>query len=129
MILADFAIKSGATVGVLGLIILVLGVSSYLTLPREASPDIPIPHILVNTVYEGVSPTDMETSVAMKIENKFNGIRGVKQVMSSSAEGLSMIDVEFTPDVLTDIATVWDAWHEFQGMEIGELIGQIQEVQ
>jgi multidrug efflux pump subunit AcrB len=104
MILTDVAIKNRTTVAVLGLIILILGVSSYLTLPREAFPDIPIPHILVNTIYEGVSPADMETSVTMKIEKELNGIRGVKQIMSSSAEGLSMIDVEFTPDVPTDVA-------------------------
>ncbi len=104
MIITDVAIKNRTTIAVLGLIILILGVSSYLTLPREAFPDIPIPHILVNTVYEGVSPADMETSVTMKIEKELNGIRGVKQIMSSSAEGLSMIDVEFTPDVPTDVA-------------------------
>jgi len=104
MIITDVAIKNRTTIAVLGLIILILGVSSYLTLPREAFPDIPIPHILVNTAYEGVSPADMETSVTMKIEKELNGIRGVKQIMSSSAEGLSMIDVEFTPDVPTDVA-------------------------
>jgi len=104
MIITDFAIKNRTTVAVLGLIILIAGVFSYLTLPREAFPDIPIPHILVNTVYEGVTPADIETSVTMKIEKELNGISGVKQVMSSSAEGLSMIDVEFTPDVPTDVA-------------------------
>jgi multidrug efflux pump subunit AcrB len=104
MIITDVAIKNRTTIAVLGLIILVLGASSYLTLPREAFPDIPIPHILVNTVYEGVSPADMETSVTMKIEKELNGVRGVKQIMSSSAEGVSMIDVEFTPDVPTDVA-------------------------
>jgi multidrug efflux pump len=104
MIITDAAIKNRTTIAVLGLIILILGVSSYLTLPREAFPDIPIPHILVNTVYEGVSPADMETSVTMKIEKELNGIRGIKQIMSSSAEGLSMIDVEFLPNVPTDVA-------------------------
>ncbi len=73
-------------------------------MPREAFPDIPIPHILVTTMYEGVSPEDIETSVTMKIEKELNGIRGVKEIRSSSAEGLSMIDVEFTPDVRSDVA-------------------------
>jgi len=104
MIITDVAIKNRTTVAVLGLIIIVFGVYSYLTLPREAFPDIPIPHILVNTVYEGVSPADIESSVTMKIEKELNGVRGVKQVNSSSVEGLSMIDVEFTPDVPTDVA-------------------------
>jgi len=104
MLLTDVAIKNRTTVAVLGLIIVLMGSYSYLSLPREAFPDIPIPHILISTAYEGVSPEDMETSVTMKIEKELNGVRGVKEVRSSSAEGLSMIDVEFTPDVPSDVA-------------------------
>jgi multidrug efflux pump len=104
MILTDISIKNRTTVAILGLMILILGVYSYFSLPREAFPDIPIPHILVNTIYEGVSPADIETSVTMKIENELNGIRGVKQINSTSAEGLSMIDVEFMPNVPTEVA-------------------------
>ncbi|MBN1506961.1 MAG: efflux RND transporter permease subunit [Sedimentisphaerales bacterium] len=104
MILTDVAIRNRTTVAVLGLIILILGVNSYITLPREAFPDIPVPHILISTVYEGVSPEDIESSVTMKIEKELTGVRGVKQVNSTSSEGMSMIDVEFTPDVATEVA-------------------------
>jgi len=104
MLITDVAIRNRTTVAVLGLIIILLGGYSYLSLPREAFPDIPIPHILVTTMYEGVSPEDIETSVTMKIESELSGIRGVKEIRSSSAEGLSMIDVEFTPDVPTEVA-------------------------
>jgi len=104
MLLTDVSIRNRTTVAVLGIIIVLLGCYSYISLPREAFPDIPIPHILISTVYEGVSPEDMETSVTMKIEKELNGIRGVKEIRSSSAEGLSMIDVEFTPDVPSDVA-------------------------
>jgi multidrug efflux pump len=75
-----------------------------MTLPREAAPDIPIPYIMVTTTYEGVSPEDMETSVTMKIEKELNGIRGVEEITSSSAEGMSLISVEFTPDVPSEVA-------------------------
>jgi len=104
MLLTDLAIKNRTTVAVLGLIIILMGGYSYLTLPREAAPDIPIPFILVTTIYEGVSPEDMETSVTMKIEKELNGIRGVEEITSSSAEGMSLISVEFTPDVPSEAA-------------------------
>jgi multidrug efflux pump subunit AcrB len=104
MLITDTSIRNRTTVAVLGLIIILMGGYSYLSLPREAFPDIPIPHIMVTTMYEGVSPEDIETSVTMKIEKELNGIRGVKEIRSSSAEGLSMIDVEFTPDVQSDVA-------------------------
>jgi multidrug efflux pump subunit AcrB len=104
MLLTDVAIKNRTTVAVLGLLIILMGGYSYLTLPREAAPDIPIPFILVTTIYEGVSPEDMETSVTMKIEKELNGIRGVEEITSSSAEGMSLISVEFTPDVPSEVA-------------------------
>ncbi|UCD51339.1 MAG: efflux RND transporter permease subunit, partial [Phycisphaerales bacterium] len=104
MLLTDAAIKNRTTVAVLGLIIILMGSYSYMSLPREAAPDIPIPYILVSTTYEGVSPADIETSVTMKIEKELNGISGVEEVTSSSAEGMSMISVEFEPDVPTEVA-------------------------
>jgi multidrug efflux pump subunit AcrB len=104
MILTDLSIKNRTTVAIAGLLIVVLGAYSYYSLPREAFPDIPIPYITINTMYEGVSPEDIESSVTMKIEKELTGIRGVKQVTSSSAEGMSMIVVEFTPDVAPDVA-------------------------
>ncbi|MCP4612522.1 MAG: efflux RND transporter permease subunit [Planctomycetes bacterium] len=104
MIITDTAIKNRTTIAVLGLIIILLGGYSYLLLPREAFPDIPIPFIMVTTTYEGVSPEDMETSVTMKIEKELNGIRGAKEITSSSAESLSLISVEFNPDVKTEVA-------------------------
>jgi len=104
MILTDIAIKNRTTVAVLGLLIVLMGGYSYMTLPREAAPDIPIPYILVTTIYEGVSPEDMETSVTMKIEKELNGMRGVEEITSGSAEGMSLISVEFAPDVPSEAA-------------------------
>ncbi|MHC4432995.1 MAG: efflux RND transporter permease subunit [Planctomycetota bacterium] len=40
----------------------------------------------------------------MKIETELNGIRGVEEISSSSAEGMSLISVEFTPDVPSEVA-------------------------
>jgi CzcA family heavy metal efflux pump len=99
MILSDTAIKNRTTVAVLSVLILIGGLYSYLTLPREAAPDVPIPYILVTTTYEGVAPEDIETSVTMKIEKKLVGIKGVKEIRSTSREGESLLVIEFLPDV------------------------------
>ena len=104
MLLTDLSIKNRTTVAVLTIIIIAMGINSYITLPREAFPDIPVPYIMVTTTYDGVSPEDMESSVTMKIEKELKGLRGAKEITSSSAEGLSMISVEFTPDVPSDVA-------------------------
>ena len=104
MRITDAAIGNRTTVGVLIVVILVFGVHSYISLPRESSPDVPIPYIVVATTYEGVSPEDVESSVTIKIEKELAGLKGVKEVRSSSAEGASTITIEFLPDVNIDDA-------------------------
>ncbi len=99
MILSDTAIKNRTTVSVLTGLIVIAGVYSYVTLPREAFPDVPIPYVFISTPYEGVSPEDIESSVTMKLEKKLTGIKGVKEIRSSSIEGLSSILIEFLPNV------------------------------
>ena len=104
MIISNAAIHNRTTVGVLTLLIAVFGIYAYVSLPREASPDVPIPFILVTTVYEGVSPQDVESTVTLKIEKELAGLKGVKEIRSSSAEGMSLITIEFMPDVKIDDA-------------------------
>ncbi|UCG16491.1 MAG: efflux RND transporter permease subunit [Phycisphaerales bacterium] len=104
MFLSDTAIRNRTTVGVLVTVIIVFGVYSYIKLPRESSPDVPIPFILVTTSYEGVSPADIESSVTIKIEKELAGLKGVKEITSSSAEGMSTVVIEFLPDVKIDDA-------------------------
>ncbi len=99
MILSDVAIRNRTTIFVMVFLIAVAGTISYLTLPREAAPDVPIPYVLVTTSYEGVAPQDVETSVTMKIEKELSGLKGLKEMSSSSAEGVSTIVAEFLPDV------------------------------
>jgi len=104
MILTDAAVKNRTTVVVLIILFIVAGAYSYITLPREAAPDVPIPIVLVSTTYEGVSPEDVESAVTMKIEKELTGLKGLKEVTSTSAEGLSMVVVEFLPGVVIDDA-------------------------
>ena len=104
MILSDLAIRNRTTVAVMTFLIVLGGVYCYVTLPREAAPDVPIPIILISTTYEGISPQDVESSVTMKIEKELTGLKGVKEIRSSSAEGRSLVVLEFMPDILVEDA-------------------------
>ncbi|NIA21243.1 MAG: MMPL family transporter [Anaerolineaceae bacterium] len=101
MILSDTAIKHRTTVFVLMIMILVVGVYSYMTLPREAAPDIQIPLIVVTTQYLGVAPEDVENLVTIEIEKKLKNLSDVDQISSESTEGMSTVNVKFLPK--TDI--------------------------
>ena len=102
MLLTRAAIRNRTTVGGLVLMIVLAGLFSYFTLPREAAPDVPIPLILVETTYEGVSPEDVESSVTIKVEDKLTGLKDVKEMNSTSREGSSLIIVEFEPETRDD---------------------------
>ena len=104
MIISNAAIKNRTTVFVLIFVIVVAGGYSYIALPRESEPDVPIPFVIVSTTYEGISPEDVETAVTMKIEKELQGLKGYEEIVSSSAEGLSVIRIEFRPEIDIDDA-------------------------
>ena len=99
MLLSNAALKNRTTVFVLILLIVAAGGYSYVTLPREAAPDVKIPYIVVTTSYEGVSPEDIEWQITDEIENELMGLKGAKEITSTSAEGSSSILIEFHPNV------------------------------
>ena len=95
MKITDVSIDNRTSVFILVIIIVLLGVSAYITLPRESAPDISIPLVIVSTPYFGVSPEDIETLITQKLEKEINAISEVKKITSSSFEGYSLIRVEF----------------------------------
>lgn len=104
MNITDFALRHKPAIFVLIVIFTIMGIISYSTLPREASPSITVPIILVSTPYFGVAPSDMETLVTQPIERKLKEIAEVEEIRSTSGEGISTIEVEFSTDVDIDDA-------------------------
>ncbi len=107
MLISNAAIDRRSTVFALMLIILIVGIYSYIVLPRESTPDITVPYVLVVTTYEGVTPDDIESLITYPIERKLKGLKDVEKISSVSAEGSSMITIEFVPDVNIDNALQW----------------------
>jgi multidrug efflux pump subunit AcrB len=95
MKISDISIENRTSVFILTFIVLIIGIFSYSSLPREAAPDVAIPLVIVSTPYFGVSPEDIESLITQPIEKELNAISEVKKITSSSAEGFSMIQAEF----------------------------------
>jgi len=104
MLLTDAAISRRSTVYFLMIVIFIVGLYSYVTLPRESNPDITIPIILVQTTYEGAASEDVENLITIPLERKLKSLKDVKEIRSVSAEGASMVTVEYMPDVIIDDA-------------------------
>jgi multidrug efflux pump subunit AcrB len=97
--MTKFALKNPVSVIVLAAILFVAGLVSFSGMRREAFPEIKIPYIFVTTVYPGANPPEIENLITQKIEDKLDGIDGVKQMTSSSNESYSNIFLEFDPSV------------------------------
>ena len=104
MKISNLAVDNRVAVYILILIIVVMGWNSYTSLPREAAPDVTIPLIIVSTPYIGVSPSDIEGLVTQPLERALKSLKDVKQITSSSKEGLSTIRVEFNVGIDIDDA-------------------------
>ena len=93
--LTSLAIDHPTSILVLTGIIILLGLRSYITVPKESAPEIVIPILVVNTIYPGVAPGDIETLITRPLEEELNTITDVDEISSVSVEGYSSITVEF----------------------------------
>jgi multidrug efflux pump len=99
MKLTEITLKNRTAIIVLTAILIIAGAYSYSTIPKESNPSIEIPIFIVNTIYPGISPADMESLITQPIERELQGINGVKDIRSTTTESFSSVIVEFDLDV------------------------------
>ncbi|WP_404934342.1 efflux RND transporter permease subunit [Nitratireductor sp. L15S-10] len=77
------------------LFFVVAGSLAYISIPKEAEPDVPIPIIYVSLTYQGISPEDSERLLLRPIETRLKSLEGVKEMRSSAYQGGGFVLVEF----------------------------------
>ncbi|MCC7379583.1 MAG: efflux RND transporter permease subunit [Chitinophagaceae bacterium] len=102
----SWAINNRTAIYIIAIIVTIMGLNTFNTLPKEQFPDIVVPTISITTVYAGNSPKDIENLVTRPIEKQLKGISGakVKKITSTSQADYSLIIVEFDTDVKTELA-------------------------
>ena len=93
--LIDGAIGRARMVLAILFVALIAGTLTYINLPKEADPDVPIPFVGVTIPLEGVSPEDAERLLVRPVETELQSIEGVKQIDSFALEGAGQIIIEF----------------------------------
>ena len=84
------------TISVL-LFLLLAGAIAYMSVPKEAEPDVPIPMMYVSLVYQGISPEDSERLLLRPVETKLKSLKGLKEMRSAAFQGGGYVLVEFDP--------------------------------
>lgn len=76
--LTSIALKNKNTIYLLTVLLIAFGIYSYRSLPKELFPDVFFPTIMVQTVYPGNPPLDMENLVTRPLEKEIDGVKGLK---------------------------------------------------
>jgi multidrug efflux pump len=82
------------TISVL-LFLMLAGAMAYVSIPKEAEPDIQIPILYVSLHYEGISPEDSERLLLRPMETALKSISGIKKMTSTAYQGGGNVLIEF----------------------------------
>ncbi len=91
----EAAFSRGRTVALAFFMILAMGGSAYLGMPKESEPDVAIPIMYVSLTHEGISPSDAERLLVRPMEKELQSIEGIKEMRSVAAEGYATVTLEF----------------------------------
>jgi len=101
----DFLVRQKKFALVFSLAFIAIGVLSVVGMQRDQFPAVDFEILAVTTAYPGASPEDVEKSVTNVIENELLSVSGIKEITSTSREGISSIIVTLEAD-LKDVTTV-----------------------
>ncbi len=75
--------------------VLISGALTYVGIPKESDPDIPIPYIYVAMTHDGISPEDAERLLVRPMEQQLRSIEGIKEMTATARQGSASVTLEF----------------------------------
>lgn len=102
------ALTRTRTVLMIFALLLISGTVTYINIPKESNPDVPIPFIYVSIIHDGISPEDSERMLVKPMERELRSIDGIKEMRATAGEGFANINIEFiagfdSKDALADV--------------------------
>ena len=86
------------------LMLLGFGLMAYVSIPKESTPEIPIPMVYVSTSLEGISPQDAVSSLLKPLETELSAVEGLDRMQANGYEGGGSLTLEFDPGFDADQA-------------------------
>lgn len=93
--LGKFSVKKPYTVLVAVVLVIVLGVVSFMKMTTDLLPNISLPYVIVMTTYPGASPETVEMVVTKPVESSMATVSNIEGISSVSSENYSMVILEF----------------------------------
>src|SRR5579871_1001576 len=93
--IVEWAVRNTRLVMALIAVVLIGGTIAFVEIPKEAQPDIPIPMIVVQVTYPGVSPEDSARLLVKPLESYLNSVEGFKTMTARAYQSTAVILLEF----------------------------------
>ncbi len=78
------------------LLLMIVGISSFFTMPRSEDPPLKVPGATVIIIYPGSNPIDLEQLIATPLEEAINELDDIKRMETTMRDGILVTSVEFT---------------------------------
>lgn len=91
----DASLKRSRTVLMLFVLILLIGLSTLSSIPKESSPDITVPLVYVSISHDGIAPDDADSLIYKPLEKELRALDGLKEMVSTATMGHVSIQLEF----------------------------------
>ena len=114
--MSKFSVKKPYTVLVAVIMVIVLGVVSFMKMSADLLPSINLPYVIVMTTYVGASPETVEMVVTKPVESAMATVSNIENISSVSSENYSMVIMEFAQSADMDSVS----------LEIRESLDQIK---
>jgi multidrug efflux pump subunit AcrB len=102
MKLPELSIKNYQFTIVVFSVLIIMGITSFLTMPRTEDPPLQLPGASVIILYPGANPSDMEQLIADPLEESLNQLDDIKRIETSCRDGIAISSIEFTFDTDAD---------------------------
>lgn len=102
--LIDASLQRSRTVLMLFCLIMLIGLSTLINIPKESNPDITVPFVYVSVTHDGISPADADALIYKPLEKELRSLDGLKEMISTATTGHLSITLEFYTDVDIDQA-------------------------
>ena len=103
---SSWAIETSTLIYVIIFIFLFLGISAYFSMPRENYPEIKENRIFVSSVFPGNTAEDIERLITDPLEEELKGVKNLVDIISTSRENVSLINVEFDEGISNENAKI-----------------------
>ena len=95
MKISEFAVKNYQFTLVIFLMTVVLGLTTFLNMPRSEDPVIDAPQFPIIVIYPGASPEDLEELVVDPLEKTIYALENIKRIETEIKDGTAILKVEY----------------------------------